>query len=175
MSYVLRYNDSHIHSIPVGITTLSNTMYKQINARAGNNIPDSQPIKTYSKMFQSLKPRLKFDGRTFISIFFIGFGVLIILSGFPVDIVRDRQVRSCCCLKSDLWCRCFHWKDFFWSLLECPMFFDNTVKLMQIRKYLECELFQCSSTLHGSWMKKHASKREWKVLQNVREPFSECH
>ena len=92
MGYILRYNDSHIHSVPVGITTLSNTMYKQINARAGNNISDSQPIKTYSKMFQSLKPRWEYDNSALMSNFLIGVGVLIVLAGFPVDIVRNRQV-----------------------------------------------------------------------------------
>ena len=90
MGYILRYNDSHIHSIPVGITTLSNTMYKQINTQAGNNISDSQPIKTYSKMFQSLKPLLEFH--TFVLIFFTGFGVSIIILGFLFDIVKNRKV-----------------------------------------------------------------------------------
>ena len=32
-------------------------------------------------------------------------------------------------------------------------FFDNFVKLIQTRKHLECEDFQRSSTLHGSWMR----------------------
>ena len=91
VAYILRYNDSHIHSIPVGITTLSNTMYKQINTQAGN-ISDSQPIKTYSKMFQSLQPRWEYDNSALMSNFLIGLGVLIILAGFPVDIVRNRQV-----------------------------------------------------------------------------------
>ena len=67
-------------------------MYKQINAQAGNNIADPQPIKTYSKMFQPLKPVLKFDGSEFFLFEIIGFGVLIILSGFPFNIVRNRQV-----------------------------------------------------------------------------------
>ena len=92
MGYILRYNDSHIHSIPVGITTLSNTMYKQINAQIGKNISDFQPIKTYSKMFESLKPRWEYDNSALLSNFLIGLGVLIVLAGFPVDIVKNRQV-----------------------------------------------------------------------------------
>ena len=32
-------------------------------------------------------------------------------------------------------------------------FFDNFVKLIQTRKHLECEDFERSSTLHGSWMR----------------------
>ena len=44
-------------------------------------------------------------------------------------------------------------RKFFRSLSECPMFFDNFVKLIQTRKHLECEDFQRSSTLHGSWMR----------------------
>ena len=92
MGYILRYNDSHIHSIPVGITTLSNTMYKQINAQVGKNISDFQPIKAYSKMFESLKPRWEYDNSALLSIFLIGLGVLIVLAGFPVDIVKNRQV-----------------------------------------------------------------------------------
>ena len=95
VDYILRFNDSHIHSIPVGITTLSNTMYKQINAQTGNNISDPQPIKTYSKMFQQLKPRLEFDKTLFMYLLFFGFQYLMIISGFPVDIVKNRQVRSC--------------------------------------------------------------------------------
>ena len=67
-------------------------MYKQINAQAGNNIADPQPIKTYSKMFQSLKPLAKFDRRAHFLICVIGLVVLIISNGFPVDIVRNRQV-----------------------------------------------------------------------------------
>ena len=65
-------------------------MYKQINAQAGNNIADPQPIKTYSKMFESLKAPLKFDIRLLIVL--IDLVVLIISIGFPVDIVRNRQV-----------------------------------------------------------------------------------
>ena len=65
-------------------------MYKQINAQAGNNIADPQPIKTYSKMFESLKPPLKFD--ILLLIVLIDLVVLIISIGFPVDIVRNRQV-----------------------------------------------------------------------------------
>ena len=92
MDYILHYNDSHIHSIPVGITTLSNTMFKQINAQAGNNITDPQPIKTYSKTFQPFNPLLKFDEHAYLLISLIGLVVLIISIGFPVDIVRNRQV-----------------------------------------------------------------------------------
>ena len=109
VDYILRYNDSHMHSIPVGITALSNIIYKQINTQAGNNITDPQPIKTYSKMFQSLKPSVKFDASASILIFYIGFGVLMILIGFPVDIVRNRQVRSSL-KRTDLRC-C--WEIFF--------------------------------------------------------------
>ena len=121
VGYILRYNDSHVHSIPVGITTLSNAMYKQINAKAGSNVSYSQPIKTYSKMFQSHKPRSEFDKILFIYFFFICFEVSMILSGFPVDIVRNRQVWSCL-KRSNLRYR-FHWEILFWSFLECPMFF----------------------------------------------------
>ena len=134
VGYILRYNDSHIHSIPVGITTFSNTIYKQINAQAGNNIADPQPIKTYSKMFQSLKPVLKFDGSTFISLEYIGLGVLIILSGFPFNIVRNRQVWSYL-NRSDLWCHCFHRKIFFrlsWNAQCFLIIWKNSYKLGNI-------------------------------------------
>ena len=92
MDYILRYNDSHRHSIPVGITTLSNTMYKQINTQAGYNIADSQPIKTYSKMFQPFKVRLELNRDSLCYSICIGFAVLIILNRFPVDIARNKQV-----------------------------------------------------------------------------------
>ena len=136
-------------------------MYKQINARAGNNISDSQPIKTYSKMFQSLKPRWEYDNSALMSNFLIGVGVLIVLAGFPVDIVRNRQVWSCLKM-SDLWCLCFHWKIFFWSLLKCPMFFDNFLILMQIRKYLNVNVF------NPSWQ---LGEKTWKVFQKCTRPI----
>ena len=96
VGYILRYNDSQIHSIPVGITTLSNTMYKQINTQAGKNTSDSQPIRTYSKIFQPLKPRRNNMCKSigFLSRFLIGAGVFIIFIGFPVNIVKSRQVKS---------------------------------------------------------------------------------
>ena len=65
-------------------------MYKQINTQAGNNISDSQPIKTYSKMFQSLEPRFEID--TFILICSTGLAVFMTLFGFIDDIYRNRQV-----------------------------------------------------------------------------------
>ena len=118
VGYILRYNDSHIHSIPVGITTLSNTMYKQINTQAGYNIADSQPIKTYSRMFQSsFKPRLEFDiydvwSFSILYPFCIGLAVFIILHASSIVIAWNRRVWSCF-KRSNLWC-CFH--------LEMPFF-----------------------------------------------------
>ena len=44
-------------------------------------------------------------------------------------------------------------RKFFRSLSECPMFFDNFVKLIQTRKHLECEDFQHLYTHHDSWMR----------------------
>ena len=96
-------------------------MYKQINTQAGNNIADPQPIKTYSKMFESLKPPLKFDISLLIVL--IDLVVLIISIGFPVDIVRNRQVWSC--LKKGQICNVVVFIVNFFCLLECPMFFQN--------------------------------------------------
>ena len=90
VGYILCFNDSDIHAIPVGITTLSNTMYKEINTQAGKNISDSQPIKTYSRMFQLLKPLWKYGIST--SGFLIGSGVGLTFILFPDDIVSNRQV-----------------------------------------------------------------------------------
>ena len=107
VGYILRYNDSHIHSIPVGITTLSNTMYKQINTQAGYNIADSQPIKTYSRMFQSsFKPRLEFDKFSYFYPICIDLAFFTILNTSFVGIARNRKVWSCL-KRSNLWC-CFH-------------------------------------------------------------------
>ena len=92
MDYILRYNDAHIHSIPVGITTLSNTMYKQINTQAGKNISNSQPIKTHSKMFQSPKPFSKFNKMIMISFIFIGLAVFLFSVGSAYDIARNMEV-----------------------------------------------------------------------------------
>ena len=90
MDYILRYNDTHIHSIPVGITTLSNTMYKQINTQAGKNISDPQPIKTHSKMFQS--PFSKFNKMIIFSFVIIGFAVFLFSAGSASDIARNMEV-----------------------------------------------------------------------------------
>ena len=105
-------------------------MYKQINTQAGNNISDSQPIKTYSKMFQSLKPLLEFH--TFVLIFFTGFGVSIIILGFLFDIVKNRKVWNCL-KRSDLWCGCFHCEFFFGLSLNAQCFLIFLWILMQIR------------------------------------------
>ena len=153
MGYILHYNDSHIHSIPVGITTLSNTMYKQINTLTGINISDSQPIKTYSKMFKPLKPRWKYDSSAFISSVFIGIVVLATFTRFPADIVSNRQVWSYLKL-SDFWCCCFHMEIFSsvsWNFQFFLIILWSTYKLGNT---CECEPFQRSSTLPGNWIKR---------------------
>ena len=61
----------------------------------------------------------------------------------------------------------FSEKFFFFSISwNAQSFFKNFVKLIQIRQYLECELFHRSTTIHGSWMNKPE-----KCFKNVRDPF----
>ena len=67
-------------------------MYKQINTQAGKNISDSQPIKTYSKMFQSPKLFWKFDACIMMSFIFIGLGVFAFSGESAYYIAGNMQV-----------------------------------------------------------------------------------
>ena len=133
-------------------------MYKQINAQAGNNIADPQPIKTYSKMFQSLKPLAKFDRRAHFLICVIGLVVLIISNGFPVDIVRNRQVWSCL-KRSDLRSCCFHWEVYFVFLGMSNVF----SKFCEAHtNYVILRMWTLSAFNYPSWQ---LDEQTWKVFQ----------
>ena len=131
-------------------------MYKQINTQAGKNISDSQPIKTYSKMFQSPKLFWKFDACIMMSFIFIGLGVFAFSGGSAYYIAGNMQVWSCL-KRSDLWRRCFHW-EFFLVSLGMPNIFDNFVKLIQIKKCLENEFFSVYLPFMAAG---------WKNLKNI--------
>ena len=129
-------------------------MYKQINTQAGKNISDPQPIKTHSKMFQS--PFSKFNKMIIFSFIIIGFAVFLFSAGSASDIARNMEVWSCL-KRSDLWRRCFHW-EFFLVSIEVPNIFDNFVKLIQIKKWLENELFSVYLPFMAAG---------WKNLKNI--------
>ena len=94
LKYILRYKDSSVFSIPVGITTMSNTVLRMALKKAGKPYNGRlNPIATSSKPFESLKAVWKYDHTVFSSIILIGLTFAIIPTGFAIEVVAFRQVR----------------------------------------------------------------------------------
>ncbi|XP_031568598.1 ATP-binding cassette sub-family A member 5-like [Actinia tenebrosa] len=89
VDFHLRYNDSMVHSIPVGVNVIT-SLFNMFALKAKNQIP--HPIKTYFQLFPALKPKLKYDNNSFIAVMLIGLSFAVIPGGFAILVVAQRQL-----------------------------------------------------------------------------------
>ena len=89
MDFLLRFNDTTVHSLPVGINIIS-SLFTMFALEAKNKT--SHPIKTYFQLFPKLKPRLTYDSNSFVAVMLIGLSFAVIPGGFAIMIVQQRQV-----------------------------------------------------------------------------------
>ena len=85
----MRYNDTMVHSIPVGLNILGSVFHMTALANQGQ-MP--HPIQTVIKAFPSLSPQWTYDGTSFTAILLIGMAFMFIPGGFAIEVVAYRQV-----------------------------------------------------------------------------------
>ena len=79
------YNDTTVHSLPVILNTISNTILKMAGLE--------EIISTFSNPWPNLDPsELAASGSAFMGGIFIGMAAALIPAGFGVQVVRDRVV-----------------------------------------------------------------------------------
>ena len=83
--YSTFYNDTLIHSLPVGINLINSALYR-------NATQSSNGISVASYPFPSKNPQLPFDPNSYTVILIVGIAFLLIPSGFGIDVVLDREV-----------------------------------------------------------------------------------
>lgn len=90
-SFEMRYNDTAVHSVPVGINILGSILH--MNAlKSQNKTP--YPLESTILAFPDLKPQWTYDNTAFVSILLIGMALAIIPGSFGILVVAERQVRT---------------------------------------------------------------------------------
>lgn len=86
----MRYNDTAVHSVPLGINIIGSIL--NMNAlKSQNKTP--YPLETTILPFPGLKPEWTYDATAFTSILLIGLSLIVIPGGFGILVVAERQVR----------------------------------------------------------------------------------
>eukprot|EP00794_Sanderia_malayensis_P009397 gene9396-10385_t len=91
--YILRYNDSSFYSIPVGISTMSNTALRIAMKKSKRPYSGRlNAIVTSSKTFESVKIPWTYDNTVFSSIILIGLTFALVPVGFSTEVVYYREM-----------------------------------------------------------------------------------
>lgn len=87
-SFLLRYNDTTVHSVPVGINILGSILH--MNALKSLN-KTLFPLETTLLPFPRLKPEWTFDSTSFSAVLIIGMALTFIPGMFAIEVVAVRQ------------------------------------------------------------------------------------
>ena len=87
----MRYNDTAVHSVPVGINILGSILHMYA-LKSQNKTP--YPLESTILAFPDLKPQWTYDNTAFVSILLIGMALAIIPGSFGILVVAERQVRT---------------------------------------------------------------------------------
>jgi len=91
-TYVIRYNDSSLYSIPVGLNTMSNIELRVAMKKAGMTYKGRlNPIVANTKPFKSLKIPWTYDADAFNAILLLGLTFALLPYGFSIEVVKNRQ------------------------------------------------------------------------------------
>lgn len=83
------YNNTMLHSVPVGLNILGSTFHMLAQQMKGI---EPHPIETKIHLFPPLTSQWKYDNTAFISIMLIGMAFVFIPGGFAIEVVSYRQV-----------------------------------------------------------------------------------
>ncbi|XP_078349015.1 cholesterol transporter ABCA5-like isoform X2 [Oculina patagonica] len=87
-SFEMRYNDTTVHSVPLGVNILGSILH--MNAlKSQNKTP--YPLETTILPFPGLKPEWTFDSTAYTSILLLGLALIVIPGGFGILVVGERQ------------------------------------------------------------------------------------
>ena len=92
-SFLLRFNDTMVHSVPVGVNILGSVLH--MNALKSVN-QTLFPLETTLLSFPSVKPEWTFDSYSFFSVSLIGFALVVIPGSFSIEVVAQRQASGIC-------------------------------------------------------------------------------
>ena len=92
-SFLLRFNDTTVHSVPVGVNILGSVLH--MNALKSLN-QTLFPLETTLLSFPSLKPEWTFDSSSFFSVLMIGIAFVVIPGSFAIEVVALRQASAIC-------------------------------------------------------------------------------
>ena len=92
-SFLLRFNDTTVHSVPVGVNILGSVLH--MNALKSLN-QTLFPLETTLLSFPSLKPEWTFDSSSFSSVLMIGAAFVVIPGSFAIEVVSLRQASAIC-------------------------------------------------------------------------------
>ncbi|XP_065066088.1 cholesterol transporter ABCA5-like [Rhopilema esculentum] len=91
-TYVVRYNDTSLYSIPVGINTMSNLELIVALKKASHQYSGKRnPISAKTKPFQSLKVPWTYDNDAMAAILLLGLTFAFMPNGFSIEVVKTRQ------------------------------------------------------------------------------------
>ena len=95
--FEMRYNDTTVHSIPLGVHMIGTVLHMNALTSEGKA---PYPLETTILPFPKIQAELTYDNTAFISIMLIGMSLAIIPGGFAVEVVAQRQVNMT--LQNDL-------------------------------------------------------------------------
>ncbi|XP_065844261.1 cholesterol transporter ABCA5-like isoform X4 [Oscarella lobularis] len=85
--FSLFYNDTLVHSLPIGINVMSNVYYRNLTQ-------SSEGIAVTNYPFPYENPPIPFDGDSYVFVLIVGIAFLLTPSSFGLEIVQDREVRA---------------------------------------------------------------------------------
>lgn len=89
ITFMILYNDTTIHSLPVALNMISNAIYRVFAGTA-----DIQSIEMKSHPFQQTSQPQEFNLGTFSSALFVGMIFVLVPVSLAVDMVYDREMKA---------------------------------------------------------------------------------
>ena len=89
--YLMYYNNTMFHSIPVGLNILGSTFHMLAQQLSG---VEPHPIEMSVQSFPPVKLPWTYDNSAFMSIMLIGLVFVLFPGGFAVEVVDYRQVSN---------------------------------------------------------------------------------
>ena len=118
-AFQLHYNDTQVHSLGVGINTMSNLLFKIAADKAGITSSSRVPITTYNKPFKATKSKWEYDNTAQMAVFFICMTFSNVVGSFGIEPIQNRQIGARHQLRLSGANRFVYWISFYLGDLVC--------------------------------------------------------